>query len=369
MPGDAPRRILALDGGGIRGVFSLMVLQRIEALCRAERKNPRLVLRDCFDFFAGTSTGAIIAALLAWGKSTDEILALYRERSAEMFTKSGLMSRKDSKYASGPIERIFREFFGDETLGTAKIWHPRDAGRQKLLLIIMRNASTGSAWPACNHPALKYNAPGRADCNLDVPLWQLLRGSTAAPTFFRPQAIKLGARTDLFVDGGMTPYNNPALIAALMATLPAYNIGWPAGTDQLQVVSIGTLTKRTRLEKARIMNVEVGFLDSVAFASRALLDAIAIEQDLLCRVLGECTFGAPIDRELGDLRGAGLLAPAEKKFRYVRYNEVLPQAEVTAIERRTGCKFDLDNLKLIPELTALGAAYADKNVRREHLFC
>ncbi|HYC71913.1 MAG TPA: patatin-like phospholipase family protein [Opitutaceae bacterium] len=368
--GQAPptRRILSLDGGGIRGVFSLMVLRRVEALCRAERGDPKLVLRDCFDFFAGTSTGAIIAALLAWGKSVEEILRLYRERGREMFTRSSLLARKDSKYAAGPIEKMFRELFGDATLGTRKLWDPADPAGQKVLLVVMRNASTGSAWPVCNHPAVKYNAPGRDDCNLQVPLWQVLRGSTAAPTFFRPQPIALGGRTDLFVDGGMTPYNNPALIAALMATLPAYNIRWPAGPGRLQLVSVGTMTKRTRLEKAAFMNVEVGIVDSIGFAARALLDAAAIEQDLLCRVLGDCVFGAAIDQELGDLRGPGLLGAGEKKFRYVRYNEVLTPDEVAAFEQRCGCKFDLDSLQLIPALIDFGAAYAERHVRREHLF-
>ncbi|HTB63147.1 MAG TPA: patatin-like phospholipase family protein, partial [Opitutales bacterium] len=68
------KRILALDGGGIRGVFSLQILKRIEEIFRQEKNNPKLVLRDEFDFFAGTSTGAIIATFLAWGRSVDEIL-------------------------------------------------------------------------------------------------------------------------------------------------------------------------------------------------------------------------------------------------------------------------------------------------------
>ncbi len=362
-----PKRILALDGGGIRGVFSLMVLHRIEALFRAERRQPDLVLRDCFDFFAGTSTGAIIATLLAWGKSTDDILALYRDRSAEMFTKSGLLDRKDSTFNAVPLEKVFRELVGTEPLGTTRLWHPTDPAQQKVLLIIMRNASTGSAWPVCNHPAARYNAADRPDCNLNVPLWQLLRGSTAAPTFFRPQEIKLGERTDLFVDGGMTPYNNPALIAALMATLPAYRINWPASPQQLHVVSIGTGLQRTRLQKT-LSVIDTGWVDSVIFAAKALLDATAIEQDLLCRVLGECVFGAAVDSELGDLHTAGLLAPAEKKFRYLRYNRRFAPDEIAAIERQTGQPFDLANIGLIPELTALGAAYAGESVQPRHLF-
>ena len=71
------KRILSLDGGGIRGVFSLEVLLRIETLLREHFKDPKLILADHFDFFAGTSTGAIIATGLSWGMTVEELLELY----------------------------------------------------------------------------------------------------------------------------------------------------------------------------------------------------------------------------------------------------------------------------------------------------
>jgi len=66
------KRILTFDGGGIRGVFSLEILLRIETLLREHFKAPNLILADHFDFFAGTSTGAIIAAGLSWGMPVEE---------------------------------------------------------------------------------------------------------------------------------------------------------------------------------------------------------------------------------------------------------------------------------------------------------
>lgn len=350
-------------------MFSLMILRRIEAIFRSKHAKPDLMLRDCFDFFAGSSTGAIIATTLALGWSVEEVLDLYQNRGAEMFIRSAWIDRKDNTYDAGPLEAIFREHVGDESLGTAALWRTDDTLQQKVLLVIMRNASTGSAWPVCNHPAAKYNAPDHPDCNLRVPLWQLLRGSTAAPTFFRPQEIRFGARAELFVDGGMTPYNNPAFIAALMATLPAYRINWPVGPQQLQVVSIGTGMQRTTLHRRRyIPMINVGFLDSVEFAAKALLDAAAMEQDLFCRLLGECRFGRTMDRELADLSGGSLLLPTEKKFSYVRYDHRFQPAEITAIEQRTGKPFDMANVGLIPELVALGEAYAAEHVQAEHFF-
>ena len=103
------KRILALDGGGVCGVFSLMVLRRIESLCRAERGRPGLVLRDEFDFFAGTSTGAIIAAFPAWGMTVDEVLQLYEGRGAEMFAPAPWYERFwRAKFRADAITRFFQ---------------------------------------------------------------------------------------------------------------------------------------------------------------------------------------------------------------------------------------------------------------------
>ena len=56
----------------------------------------------------------------------------------------------------------------------------------------------------------KYNDPALEDCNLNLPLWQLVRASTAAPTYFPPEVVTVGGQVFLFVDGGITTYNNPA---------------------------------------------------------------------------------------------------------------------------------------------------------------
>jgi hypothetical protein len=104
------------------------------------------------------------------------------------------------------------------------------------------------------------------------------------------------------------------------------------------------------------------------FAAKALLDTVAIEQDLLCRVLGECLYGDEIDREIGDLSPSGLFTPAEKKFSYVRYNRMFTPTEVADIETRTGQPFQLDNIALLPELAVLGRAYAAEHVRRGYFF-
>jgi len=61
-----------------------------------------------------------------------------------------------------------------------------------LLLVVLRNATTDSPWLVSNNPAAKYNTLDRPNCNLRIPLWQLVRGSTAAPTYFPPETIQVG---------------------------------------------------------------------------------------------------------------------------------------------------------------------------------
>ena len=133
----------------------------------------------------------------------------------------------------------------DTTLGSEKL--------RTLLLLVMRNATTDSPWPISNNPYAKYNDSARPDCNLKFPLWQLVRASTAAPTYFPPEVIVLpsaapaGEREFVFVDGGVTMYNNPAFQMFLMATLDRYwaakpEARWQTGADRMLIVSVGTGT-------------------------------------------------------------------------------------------------------------------------------
>ena len=92
-----PRKLLACDGGGIRGIISIEVLARIETELHKSSGNPKLVLADYFDYVADTSTGAIIATLIAMGYSTDEVRDFYLRSGAEMFHKARLWERSRTK--------------------------------------------------------------------------------------------------------------------------------------------------------------------------------------------------------------------------------------------------------------------------------
>ena len=93
-----PKKILSLDGGGIKGIITVEILAKIEAELRVKEDNPSLVLADYFDFVAGTSTGALIAALISLGKSTDEIRDFYLESGKDMFHRASWLTKIGSKF-------------------------------------------------------------------------------------------------------------------------------------------------------------------------------------------------------------------------------------------------------------------------------
>src|SRR4051812_3960744 len=91
---EGPRKLLALDGGGIRGVMTLEVLARIESeLQSALGRDDGFVLADYFDYVAGTSTGAIIATCLSLGMRVDKIREFYIDSGPAMFDKANLLRR------------------------------------------------------------------------------------------------------------------------------------------------------------------------------------------------------------------------------------------------------------------------------------
>lgn len=361
-----PKKILALDGGGIRGILTVEVLAKIEHMLRRKLgRGNDFVLADYFDFFAGTSTGAIIAACLSWRMSIDRIRDFYLQNGREMFDKASLLNRyyrhkfEDQKLSA----RLRQEFGADTTLGSEKI--------DGLLMMVLRNASTDSPWPLSNNPGAKYNDCAREDCNLNLPLWQLVRASTAAPTYFPPEVVRVGEKEFIFVDGGITMYNNPAFQAFLMATVEPFNLNWPVGEDNLLVVSVGTGTSPDA--NADLRPDEMNVLYNASSIPSALMAAALNEQDFLCRVFGKCLAGDPLDREVGNMIGTrGPVQP--RLFTYLRYNAELTRQGLeglglTAIEPKNVQQ--LDSIEYIADLQAVGSAVADQKVSLDHFtgFC
>ena len=117
-----PRKLLACDGGGIRGIISIEILSRIESELRKNSGNPKLVLADYFDYVVGTSTGAIIATLIALGYSADETRDFYVRSGADMFHKARLWERFRTKFEDDKLSNMLRDAIGEDTaLGSEKL--------------------------------------------------------------------------------------------------------------------------------------------------------------------------------------------------------------------------------------------------------
>ena len=288
MRAPGAKKILACDGGGIRGLLSVEILARIEAQLRAQRDQPDLVLADYFDFVCGTSTGAIIAACISAGMSMDRIREFYVGSGEQMFDKASILKRLRYSYNDEPLAAKLRAEF-NRALGQPDGAPPATLGNanlRTLLMMVLRNHTTDSPWPVCNNPLARYNQSDRPDCNLNLPLWQLVRASTAAPTFFPPEVVTFAEGTPneyqfVFVDGGVTTYNNPAFLAFQMATAAPYQINWPTGADRLLIVSVGT--GGAAMARPDLQAGDLWLLDHAKNLPSALMNAAAAGWDMACR--------------------------------------------------------------------------------------
>jgi hypothetical protein len=369
-----PKKILACDGGGILGLISVEILARLESELRTHFRNDRLVLADYFDFVCGTSTGAIIATCISAGMSMSAIRTFYIESGAEMFTKAAWYKRLKYDYVDEPLANKIKQEI-NKALGR----DPRgpyatlgDPALRTLLMLVLRNHSTDSPWPVCNNPYARYNQYARHDCNLGLPLWRLVRASTAAPTFFPPETVVFAQDTPqeyqfVFVDGGVTTYNNPAFLAFQMATAAPYKTNWPTGTDKLMIVSVGTgSAARARPD---MQADDLWLLDHAKNVPGALMNAASAGWDMTCRLLGECRFGGVIDREVGDMVMADG-APSNwsggaKQFAYVRYDPDVTQRGIDELGLNDVNAADvqlMDSVEHIDAIQRVGEAYARRNV-------
>jgi len=364
-------KILALDGGGIRGILTLEVLARMEEML-AEATGGGTAFRLChfFDYVGGTSTGAIIAAGIARGMSAKELLDFYQKTGPAMFDKQILWKRWKAIYKDKPLKKELQNVFGKKT--TLK---PDDL--ECLLLAVTRNQTTDSPWPISSNPRAKYNDTDRPDCNLQIRLWQLVRASTAAPVFFPPEVMQWDpqdeSKTFIFVDGGLTPYNNPAFLMYRMATETGYKLNWAGGEDKLLVMSIGTGAAATLVED--VEDPDRGLIDNVAALPNALMYAAMVDQDTSCRFVGRCVHGAPLDREIGDMvprDDDGKMIPLSqdlgRRFLYARYNADLSREGLNALglhDIKPKNVQKLDSIEYIPDLRKVGQKVAEE-IKIEH---
>jgi len=335
-------KLLTIDGGGIRGVLALEILAELERQLAEAQGIPRdkFRLSDFFDYVAGTSTGAVVAACIACGMRVSDIMDFYTNVGPKMFDNRLYMKiwswiRYQSAYNSTPLATALKEMFGDRTT--------LEPGHLKcLFMAVTRNQTTDSPWPISSNPHAKYNDQSLPDCNLKIKLWQITRASTAAPLAYRPETISWDKNNPdekfLFVDGGVTPYNNPAWLLYRMATESGYNLNWQTGEDKLLVISVGTGSSSKGDDNVLRSATGLRRLISSKKIPGALIQGMMIDQDTNCRQVGRCVYGAELDSEVGDMipRDADggkipLSQDLGRNFLYARYNVLLEQDVLDAL--------------------------------------
>lgn len=362
MEQSSKKRLLALDGGGLMGLISLGILQQIEDQLRiVHGGQDDFRLRDFFDYIAGTSTGAIIAAGLMTGMRVSELQDLYTKLGSKMFTPASPFKVipwifSSRQYHHEPLAELLRK-----TLGTGTIAELQEAGTlptEKHLMMVMHNVNTDSPWCVSTNPASYYNQQAHKQCNLNLPLWLLVRASTAAPGYFSPQVVEMepgnSGSCRVFQDGGLTPHNNPALKLFQMATLPEYRLEWSSGVDRMLLVSVGT---------GRVENLSdtidangTGIWRTAGAAPGWLMAGASAENDLMCRMLGECRFGPKIDNEVGCVTSNRRYG---KLFSYVRYDTLLTEDSLKQAGTTLGLSsMKMDKVEAIPDFVRIGTTVA-----------
>lgn len=205
------RRILTLDGGGIKGVFAASFLATLEDQVDAP-------IGKYFDLVSGTSTGGIIALALGLGLPARNILEMYREWGTAVFDGENMWGRLRHffrrKYNPLSLQNALQKVFGDHTLGDSRL----------RLVIPSFNLQTGTVhiYKTFHHPRLTTDYREK--------MTTVALATSAAPTYFPPHRSSSGIT---LIDGGMWA-NNPVAVAIVEAIGV---LGWERKT--LRILSLG----------------------------------------------------------------------------------------------------------------------------------
>lgn len=202
-------RILSIDGGGIRGIYSAYLLQKI-------KNEFEINLKDHFDMIAGTSTGSIIASAIVCDIPMEDIVNLYKEKGCQIFSKKPwwkLPKYFSSKFKSNPLKQILDENFRDIKLGDIS----------KPLILPASNITTGKVYVSKSF----YDKNFTRDKH--IKLSDAVLASCSAPTYFDPHSVGEA----LLADGGLWA-NNPSLVAVIEAKRRNIEL------EDIRILSVGT---------------------------------------------------------------------------------------------------------------------------------
>lgn len=317
-----PRRLLSIDGGGLCGLIPAEALILIEQQLDQFTGDPQ-PLCNRFDLIGGTSTGAILAAGLTLGLRAEELRDFYINFGPDIFKKELLPVQFWHKYPSGPIEKHLQGVLGSETtLDSDKL--------RTMVLLTVKNATLGSDWFFTNNPKNQFFAVNRK-----LHLWDIVRASSAAPTYFPPHTITIpdghGQSTSYeFIDGGVSSYNNPSLQVFLEATVPEYGIGWPMGVDKLLLISLGTGFYSVTIEDGKAAHYNL--LDWAQYVLKELMNEANLQQNVLMHLIGKRP-AQPLVDAANAAAGPSVGAPSESAL--VQMSQGLGTSKLVTYQRIT----------------------------------
>ena len=247
------KRILSLDGGGIRGILTSKVLESLEEKLNdhytkingAPREKP-IHLGEYFDMVAGTSTGGILACILLCPSEEDPTYPRYSAAEAvNLYLENGKNIFKPTFNGRLPgfLQGIGGSMFGDESIADVLKTYLKDTRLSQMMkpcLITSYDIQERQAVFFTSHDALKKE-------NKDFLLWQVCRSTSAAPTYFPPATARAGDDFLLHtIDGGLFA-NNPTMCAFIEALKVFRGENQQLiGADQLLILSVGTGEIKTK---------------------------------------------------------------------------------------------------------------------------
>jgi hypothetical protein len=298
------KRILALDGGGVKGVLTLGILRVLEAELRRRSGDPTLVLSDYYDLIGGTSTGAIVASGLALGRSTNDLIEMYMKMGPDVFGKTvgdGIFIQ--AKFDSRKLRRALTRTLSTRSLGSPDIVTG--------LALCAKRIDTGSAWVLTNHPRSKYyDTSGDSDIypNKRYRLIDVVMASAAAPTFFDEVVINIEyddrnrpVQRGYFLDGAVSGNNNPSMQMLMLALEPSYAFRWKTGADNLMMTSCGTGLRRPRVDGPTFQGLPPGVRG--VHALRSMIYDTQIQGVMMMQAISEPRKPWIINSEIGGMQG------------------------------------------------------------------
>jgi predicted acylesterase/phospholipase RssA len=284
-----PKRILALDGGGTHGIITIGFLERMERLLgEATGRGEDFRLCEFFDLIGGTSVGSMIATMLAMGERASSIRERFLQWGPKIFAGRKTFFGPSGFDARELLDRIRSVTGTDTTLGTDAL--------KTGLAIVTKRVDTGAVWVLCNNPKLKSwndgpreeNSPPAWDGSQHYSLPLLIHASTAEPYRLTPVLLRISdQQRGVFVDGGVSPHNNPALLLFLMATTKGYQLNWHTGADNLLIISVGAGRHRVRMP-TRKPPMLLRMASAISGRAREDLAAAAFTADTLLGVMHDC---------------------------------------------------------------------------------